>query len=50
MVHTSIEQAKDMGANFRTVDDYFRPVIPQHILDAILGNFSRDPDSEMVPD
>jgi hypothetical protein len=50
VVQTSIGQAKDMGANFRTVDDYFRPVIPQHVIDAILGNFSRDPDSEMVPD
>jgi hypothetical protein len=50
VVTTSIQQAQDMGSNFRTIDDYFRPVIPQHVIDAILGNFSRDPDSEMVPD
>ena len=51
VVQTSIQQAKDMGTNFRTnIDDYFHPEIPQHVIDAILGNFRRDPDSEMVPD
>jgi hypothetical protein len=50
VVQTSIQQAADMGTNFLTIDEYFHPVIPQHVIDAILGNFSRDPDSEMVPD
>jgi hypothetical protein len=50
VVKISLDQAKDMGSNFKTVDEYFRPVIPQHVIDAILGNFRRDPDSEMVPD
>jgi hypothetical protein len=50
VVQASIQQAKDMGKHFHPIDDYFRPVIPQHVIDAILGNFSRDPDSEMVPD
>jgi hypothetical protein len=31
----SIRQAADMGPNFRTIDEYFRPPIPQHIIDAI---------------
>jgi hypothetical protein len=50
VVKLSIQQAKDMGSRFRPIDEYFRPVIPQHVIDAILGNFSRDPDTEMVPD
>jgi hypothetical protein len=50
VVQISIDQAKNMGANFKPVDAYFRPVIPQHVINAILGNFRRDPDSEMVPD
>jgi hypothetical protein len=47
VVLTSMEQAKDMGSNFKTVDKYLCPIIPQHVIDAILGNFSCDPDSEM---
>jgi hypothetical protein len=50
VVQISVAQAKDMGKNFRSIDEYFRPVIPQHVIDAILGNFRSDPDSEMVPD
>jgi hypothetical protein len=50
VVQTSIAQANDMGENFKSIDDYFRPVIPQHVIDAILGNFRLDPDTEMVPD
>jgi hypothetical protein len=49
VVNTSIQQAKDLGQKFKPIDE-FCPRIPQHIIDAILGNFSRDPDSEMVPD
>ena len=50
VVKTSIQQAKDMGTNFMSFGEYFCPVIPQHVIDAILGNFSRDPASEMQPD
>jgi hypothetical protein len=50
VVKLSVQQAKDMGTNFKSIDEYFRPTIPQHVIDAILGNFSRDPSSEMVPD
>jgi hypothetical protein len=50
VVQLSVQQALDMGSNFKSIDEYFRPKIPQHVIDAILGNFSRDPDSEMVPD
>ena len=51
VVQISIKQAKDMGKNFKPINEYFPPVIPQHVTDAILlRNYSRDPDSEMVPD
>jgi hypothetical protein len=36
----SLKQAADMGANFRPINDYFRPPIPQHIMDAICLNRS----------
>jgi hypothetical protein len=50
VVQLSVAQAKDVGQKIQSIDDYFRPVIPQHVIDAILGNFRRDPASEMVPD
>jgi hypothetical protein len=31
----SIRQAADLGSNFRTIDEYFRRPIPQHVIDAI---------------
>jgi hypothetical protein len=45
-VKTSILQAADMGANFRTIDNYFPPAIPQHVIDAIhiIPYFSPEPD------
>jgi hypothetical protein len=36
-VKVSVAQAADMGANFRTIDSYFRPTIPLAIFDVILG-------------
>jgi hypothetical protein len=45
-VKTSVLQAADMGANFRTIDTYFPPPIPQAIIDAIhiLPYFPPEPD------
>ena len=45
-VKTSILQAKDMGKNFRTIDSYFPPPIPQHVIDAIhlIPYFPPEPD------
>jgi hypothetical protein len=45
-VKTSILQAADTGANFRTIDNYFPPAIPQHVIDAIhiIPYFQPEPD------
>jgi hypothetical protein len=45
-VKTSIIQAADMGANFRTIDNYFPLAIPQHVIDAIhiIPYFAPEPD------
>jgi hypothetical protein len=36
-VHASVAPAADMGVNFRPIDTYFPPSIPQGIFDVILG-------------
>jgi hypothetical protein len=36
-VKTSVEQAANMGVNFRPIDLYFPPYIPPELLDVILG-------------
>jgi hypothetical protein len=38
IVKVSVAQAVDMGANFRTIDSYFPPTIPQALFDVILGS------------
>jgi hypothetical protein len=45
-VKTSILQAADMGTNFCTIDNYFTPAIPQHVIDAIhiIPYFPPEPD------
>jgi hypothetical protein len=37
VVELSITKAADMGANFRSIDQYFQKPIPQSIFDIILG-------------
>jgi hypothetical protein len=37
VVKLSITKAADMGANFRSIDQYFQKPIPQSIFDIILG-------------
>ena len=37
-VKVSVAQAADMGANFRTIDTYFPPTIPDALFDIILGS------------
>jgi hypothetical protein len=36
-VKVSVAQAADMGANFRSIDSYFLPLIPPELFDGILG-------------
>jgi hypothetical protein len=36
-VKVSVAQAADMGANFRSIDSYFPPLVPAHLFDLILG-------------
>ena len=37
LVRQSIKDAEDFGKKFRRINEYFRPVIPPELVDAILG-------------
>jgi hypothetical protein len=45
-VKVSVEQAADMGTNFRTIDSYFPPTIPPELFDAILGQPHAPPEPD----
>lgn len=46
-VKASVEQASDTGANFRPIESYFPPTIPQDtIFDIILGTTYHPPEPD----
>jgi hypothetical protein len=45
-VKASVAQAADMGSNFRPIDSYFPPHIPQDIFKIILGNTYHPPEPD----
>jgi hypothetical protein len=45
-VKASVAQASDMGPNFRPIDSYFPPTIPQGIFDIILQTTYHPPEQD----